>query len=62
LASKGKQRFQFPYSRYKNLMTKQTFQRVKQELIDKGFIEVVAHNGNLRKPNEYKFSDRWKGI
>ena len=43
-------------------MSKPTFLKAKQELIDKGFIDVVQNNKNLRRANIYAFSDRWKTL
>ena len=62
IESGGKRSFTFPYAKYRSYMTKPTFQRVKQELIDKGFVDVIQNNKNLRKSNIYAFSDRWKTL
>lgn len=60
LESGGKQEFTFAHSKYSNLASKAVFQRVKDELIEKGFISEKQNNANLRKPNVYVFSDQWK--
>ena len=60
LESAGNKGFKFPHSKYCSYMTKPTFQKAKQELIDKGFIDIVQNNKNLRKANIYAFSERWK--
>ena len=39
---------------------KKTFYDDIKVLIDKGFIDCVENNKNLRKSNKYKFSERWK--
>lgn len=60
MESAGQREFQFPYSKYKDFMSTHTFVRVKQELIDKGYIEEVQNNKNLRQANVYRFSSGWK--
>lgn len=43
------------------LYTNQTqFRNDIKELINKGFIECVENKKNLRQPNVYKFSNKWK--
>lgn len=37
-----------------------TCRRQIDHLVDAGYIEVVMSGKNLRKPNEYKFSRKWK--
>lgn len=60
LESKGNVQFEFPFSKYKSYMTRPTFEKGVNELVEKGFIDVVQRNANLRKPNVYRFSDKWK--
>lgn len=60
LESGGKPEFEFPYSRYKKFASKDGFQKALIELAEAGLIEIVAKNANLRKPNRYRFSTRWK--
>lgn len=60
IESGGNRSFKFPHAKYCSYMSKPTFIKAKQELIDKGFIDVVQNNQNLRKANIYAFSDRWK--
>lgn len=62
IESAGNRSFKFPHAKYRSYMSKPTFQKAKQELIDKGFIDVVQNNKNLRKANIYAFSDRWKTL
>ncbi|MDY5576137.1 MAG: hypothetical protein SPF70_01465 [Lachnospiraceae bacterium] len=62
LESGGSRSFKFPHAKYRSYMSKPTFLKAKQELIDKGFIDVVQNNKNLRKSNIYAFSDRWKSL
>ena len=62
LESAGNRSFKFPHAKYRSYMSKPTFLKAKQELIDKGFIDVVQNNKNLRKSNIYAFSDRWKTL
>ena len=56
----GKEDFVFPRSKYRTYSGNDKFLRARQELIDKGFLEVVQNNANLRRPNVYRFSDKWK--
>lgn len=60
MESAGKETFEFPYSKYKDYMAKNTFKKVKAELIAAGYIEEVQNNQNLRKPNVYRFATGWK--
>ncbi len=59
IESAGKKTFTFPHSKYQSYMSKPTFFKAVGDLEVAGFIDVVQHNGNLRKPNVYSFSDRW---
>ena len=47
------------YKLYKN---QKTFYDDIKILNEKGFIEIVEKNQNLRQKNVYKFSDKWKEI
>lgn len=58
----GKHRFRFPYNKYRCYMSKPTFFKARDDLINHGFIEIVQNNRNLRKANEYCFSDKWKSF
>ncbi len=60
IESGGKQSFSFPYSKYKIFMSRPTFIAARNELQEKGFIDVVQNNKNLRKANTYCFSEKWK--
>lgn len=60
IESGGKRDFEFPYSKYKNYCSKGGFQKVVNELSEKGFIDVLERNKNRRTCNVYRFSDRWK--
>lgn len=62
IASAGKRQFKFPYSKYKSYMAKSTFFRSRDELIEKGFLEIVQNNKNLRQANIYCFSEKWKDL
>ncbi|MEY8413593.1 hypothetical protein AALB51_20455 [Lachnospiraceae bacterium 62-26] len=62
ITSGGKRSFTFPYSKYKIFMTRPTFVKARDELVEKGFVDVVQNNKNLRKANIYCFSERWKTI
>jgi len=60
LESGGGMEFKFPKSKWKKFISPEGFQSAKKELCEKGFIEVVASNANLRKPSVYRFSTAWK--
>ena len=60
LESGGRVEFEFPYSKFKKIASKGGFQKSVSELAEAGLIEVIAKNANLRKPNKYRFSIRWK--
>lgn len=62
LEAEGKIEFEMPHRKYIKLMTKPTFIKSRDELIEKGFIEVAQNNANLRKANVYRFSDQWKAV
>lgn len=62
LESGGAKYFEFPYSKFKKLCSKQGFQNAIQELVEKGFIDIVERNKILREPNKYAFSERWKDL
>ena len=61
MESAGKKQFEFPYAKYRSFMTKPTFSKALKDLVSHGFVDVVQNNRNLRKPNVYAFSERWKG-
>ena len=60
LESGGKLEFEFPRSKYKKIASNDGFQKALAELVRVGLIEIVSKNANLRKPNKYRFSIRWK--
>lgn len=60
LEAGGGRTFTFPRTKYEKLAGRATFQRIKNELVEKGFIREVQNNANLRKANVYEFSDEWK--
>lgn len=62
IESGGKKEFTFPHAKYRSYLSKPTFFRVIKELEDKGFIDVVQHNKNIRTSNLYAFSEQWKQI
>ena len=56
----GKRDFVFPLAAAKKYkFTEASFRRYVKLLVAAGFIEVQS-NANLRKPNNYRFSFRWK--
>ena len=62
LVAGGNPTFEFPQKEYKDLMNKHTFIKARDELINKGFIEIKENNANLRKANVYEFSKKWKAM
>lgn len=62
LESSGRKDFRFPYSKYRAYMSRPTFLKARDELVEKGFINIVRNNRNLRKANDYAFSERWKAF
>lgn len=61
LESGGAREFEFPYSKFKYIVSKDGFRGALKELVDKGFIEIVERGNTTRKPNVYRFSTRWRG-
>ncbi len=60
IESGGHKEFEYPYSKFKTIISKKGFQSAVAELVEKGFIVIVEKNKNLRLPNKYAFSDGWK--
>ena len=60
LVAGGKQEFTYPRSRYIQWCSIDTFQRAKAELINKGFIEELENNKNLRKANVYRLLPNYR--
>ena len=60
LESSGKMVFEFPKSKWRAFLSAGGFQKAKKELCSAGFIDEIENNANLRKPNLYRFSQRWK--
>lgn len=60
MESGGKRNFVFPLKAAKKYgFSESSFRRYLNELIDSGFIDCQS-NWNLREPNDYRFSLRWK--
>lgn len=59
-SAEGKREFDMPVSFYSEYMAKDTFQRVKTELINNGFIREKKNGANLREKNIYEFCFDWK--
>ncbi len=60
LESGGNKNFEFPHTKYKGWISKPTFFKAVEELESMGFIDIKFRNKNIRKPNVYSFSERWK--
>lgn len=62
IESAGKREFRFPHCKYRTFMSKPTFFKARDELVEKGFIEIIKNNRNRRMANVYSFSEKWKEI
>lgn len=60
LESNGQRELEFSASSYEGFMSKNTFLKARNELIEQGFIEIKQNNANIRKANVYAFSEAWK--
>lgn len=60
LESAGKRVFEFPRKKWRNFMSNSTFQSAKNELIKKGYIELLESGRITKTPNLYRFSSGWK--
>lgn len=58
--AEGKQEFTYPRRIYKNLMSLQTFQSARQELIEHGFIKITSEGGLFNNEAIYKFIGDWR--
>lgn len=58
--ARGEVKFSFPHRIYKNFMSKETFAKARDELIEKKYLQAFISNKNLRIENEYKFSGEWR--
>lgn len=58
--AKGKVEFNFPHRIFKQFLSKQTFVKARQELIDLGYIKPFVSHANLRTENTYRFSGEWR--
>jgi len=56
----GNYEFEFSYSKFKGFASKKGFQESLSELVAAGLITVAQRNKNLRKPNRYRFSTKWR--
>lgn len=60
MESAGRRYFQFPTAAASKYgISSSSFWNYVQELTDKGFI-LCRSNKNLRKPNDYSFTEAWK--
>lgn len=61
MESGGRIGFQFPRSAIVKYGFNENYgPKYIKELCDAGFIEIVSSGKTVRRPNEYKFSFRWK--
>ena len=60
LYARGESSFTFPYSLYKNFLSKQGFIQARQELVDKGYLKPFLSTRNNKKPITYTFSGEWR--
>lgn len=56
----GNTEFYYAKELSKKYMSPTTFLTAKDELIEKGFIELIETNPFAHIPNKYKFSSKWK--
>ena len=56
----GRREFDMPKSVFEKYVAPATFQRVRKELIKKGFIREKKNGANLREKNIYEFCFDWK--
>lgn len=59
LYSCGNETFEYPISLALKYISKSTFLRAKDELIEKGFIEYEQHNQFCRSKNIFRLSGTW---
>ena len=52
--------FEMPRQVYAKFTDSKAFANSLEHLVSAGFVEVVANNYCIRKPNVYRFSTRWK--
>lgn len=62
LEARGKREFAMPYTKIMKVMpiSRPTIKTTIEELERAGFIDILERNGNVRKPNLYAFSTRWR--
>lgn len=58
--SKNENNISCTYEEGMELMSKASFTKAMDSLINHGFIEIVQNGRNQRKPNIYGFSDKWQ--
>jgi hypothetical protein len=56
----GNDTFEYPISLALKYVSKSTFLRAKDELIEKGFIKYEHHNQFTKIKNVYKFLNEWR--
>ena len=60
MEAKGHTAFTFPYRVYSKLCSRAGFQKAREELIKKGFIEIVVDNRYKGEDTKYKFVTHWR--
>lgn len=56
----GNEEFEYAETLSNKYMSKATFYKARDELIDSGFIKIIATNKFAHIPNKYKFSFNWR--
>ena len=56
----GNEEFEYAETLSNKFMSKVTFYKARDELIDKGFIKLIATNKFAHIKNKYKFSSNWR--
>jgi len=50
----------FPYREAKRIMSKDTFTKCKNKLIENGFIDIIKRGGFYHQATIYGLSERWR--
>jgi len=54
--------FSFEYGKVKGKISRPWFYKVRQELIENGFFEVIELGGLFHKATKFKASEKWKSL
>lgn len=59
LEAGGQRDFEFPRVKWRGFISNGGFQKAKNELCEKGYIEVIFCGKITKEPNVYRFSSKW---